>query len=379
MAENERRTFFTEDELSGMDGMLLETNSEIMKKAGEICGILGKRDSAFSSLRKAYRLTEETLKEKEDQLEKEEREKQEWMDKCNALQEKNRILEEAKGSLETKLNALGKEKEVLESRISQMSSQEEHYQTLRNEFEQIRHDCNQHYTDAKNDRDEAKAELERCRDDLAEETEKAEQLQTALNTERGQRQKIESEAKEMRSQLIEKDNEIHTLSETNRQYRSQSKKMPALMGLYDAYDAIMEKREELPHEFFECLQKAMPMDDFDCFVSAALRRSFPIGCYLSLKSFISVSGGGQASEEGMKKALRYADQLLEKVFAFGREYFKEEKLSRIHVEKGDPFEDDVCTYINGRGGMYGDIADVWLHGLRDEKDDRIYHSYVEGE
>ena len=107
MAENERRAFFTEDELSGMDGMLLETNSEIMKKAGEICEILGKRDSAFSSLRKAYRLTEDTLKEREDQLEREGREKQEWMNKCNALQGKNKILEDAKGNLEQIRNTAG--------------------------------------------------------------------------------------------------------------------------------------------------------------------------------------------------------------------------------------------------------------------------------
>ena len=371
----EKGRFYAEDEFRDMDGMLLETNSEIMKKAGEIWEILGKRDHAVSSLRKAYSLVVEALKEKDEELqmkktllEKEEQEKQGWIDKYRVLQEQNKTLEE-------KLNGAKQEKEMLQNRIRQL----EQYQTLQEEFEQIRRDCNQHYTDAKHDRDEARSELKQCREELEKETEKVIHLQETLEEEIRQREDKEREVGQLNSQLLEKEKEIHTLKEIKQQYRWQRQKMPILMGVFDAYSAIMEKRDQLPREFFECLQKAMPVDDFDRFVFAALNRSFPISCYLSLKSFIAVSGSGQVPEKAMKEALRCSDRLLEEVFVFGSEYFKEEKLFRIELEKGDPFEDDVCTYINGRGGMYGDIADVWLHGLRDEKDDRIYHSYVEGE
>ena len=371
----EKGRFYAEDEFRDMDGMLLETNSEIMKKAGEIWEILGKRDHAVSSLRKAYSLVVEALKEKDEELqmkktllEKEEQEKQGWIDKYRVLQEQNKTLEE-------KLNGAKQEKEMLQNRIRQL----EQYQTLQEEFEQIRRDCNQHYTDAKHDRDEARSELKQCREELEKETEKVIHLQETLEEEIRQREDKEREVGQLNSQLLEKEKEIHTLKEIKQQYRWQRQKMPILMGVFDAYSAIMEKRDQLPREFFECLQKAMPVDDFDRFVSASLNRPFPISCYLSLKSFIAVSGSGQVPEKAMKEALRCSDRLLEEVFVFGSEYFKEEKLFRIELEKGDPFEDDVCTYINGRGGMYGDIADVWLHGLRDEKDDRIYHSYVEGE
>lgn len=386
MTEKERGIFFTEEEFRNMDGVLLETNSEIMKKAGEICEILGKRDDAFSSLRKAYCLAVEALKEKDTDLqdkgeilEREAQEKQAWIDKCGALREENRTLEEEKRNLEEKLDAAGLEEESLKNRIDQLSRQEEYYQTLKAGFEQVQRECNQHYTDAKNDREEAKYELKQCRDDLAEETEKVKYLQTVLDREAGQREEKEREAERLRAELLEKDGELCALNEINQHYISQRQKMPSLMRLYEAYDAMMEKRDELPREFFECLQKVMPLDDFDHFVPAALKRSFPIACYLSIKSFIAVSGSGQVPEKEMKKALRCSDHLLEEVFAFGSAYFKEEKLFRIDMEKGDPFDDELCIYINGKGGMYGDIANVWLHGLRDEKDEKIYHSYVEGE
>ena len=64
----EKGRFYAEDEFRDMDGMLLETNSEIMKKAGEIWEILGKRDHAVSSLRKAYSLVVEALSENDDEL-----------------------------------------------------------------------------------------------------------------------------------------------------------------------------------------------------------------------------------------------------------------------------------------------------------------------
>ena len=386
MAEKEKDTFFTDEEFRNMDGMLLETNREIMKKAGEICECLGKRDNAVSNLRKAYCQAAEALKEKDadlqdkgDMLEREVQEKQAWIDKCEALQEKNRMLEDEKRSLEEKLGAAALEEKEFKNQIAQLSRQEEHYQTLKAGFEQIQRECNQHYIDAKNGREKAKAELKQCRDELAKETEKAHQLQTALDREAGQREEKERETEQLRGELSEKDKEICALSEIKQQYIAQRQKMPSLMRLYEAYEDIMEKRDELPREFFECLQKVMLLDDFDRFVPAALERSFPIACYLSLKSFIAVSGYGEAPEEAMKEALLCSDQLLEEVFAFGSEYFKEEKLFRIHIEKGEPFDDEWCIYINGKGGMYGDIANVWLHGLHDEKNEKIYHSYVEGE
>ena len=226
----EKGRFYAEDEFRDMDGMLLETNSEIMKKAGEIWEILGKRDHAVSSLRKAYSLVVEALKEKDEELqmkktllEKEEQEKQGWIDKYRVLQEQNKTLEE-------KLNGAKQEKEMLQNRIRQL----EQYQTLQEEFEQIRRDCNQHYTDAKHDRDEARSELKQCREELEKETEKVIHLQETLEEEIRQREDKEREVGQLNSQLLEKEKEIHTLKEIKQQYRWQRQKMPILMGVFDA-------------------------------------------------------------------------------------------------------------------------------------------------
>lgn len=275
-------------------------------------------------------------------------------------------------TLEDRLDDANQENENLRSQIERLPRQED-YQTLNEGIEQILQICEK-------DIDEAKDELKQCKQELEAEKEKKEKLQGKLYELQNTLDEKEENEKNLKNDLKERKDEVSKLVAQNQQYEKKMEKMPALMQLYDAYDAIMEKKTRLTQGFIECIQKAMPMDDFDSFLCRALKRSFPIAFYLSLQSFIrSCSNSGQMFDGAMEEALHLSDQLLEELFSFGSEYFKEEELSRIGIEKGEPFEEEVCMYIGDEGGVYGNVVSVWLHGLKDEKEDRIYQSYVEGE
>lgn len=278
--------------------------------------------------------------------------------------------------LEKEQDVLTQENENLGKQINRLPRRED-YQPLEYGIEQILQICQSDSKRAEEELRQYKDKLRQCQDQLESEIENRKKVEENLNKERQEWNKKEEESERQKSEL---DKENRTIRALNEQYIEKMQKMPALMELYDAYDAIMKKKDELPQKFFERIQTAMPMDDFDRFLPAALKRSFPIAFYLSIQSFISAcSYNRQISDGTMKEALRISDQLLEKVFSYGSKYFEEEKLFKIGIERGDDFEEGQCTYIDDKGGMSGDVAHVWFHGFRDEKEKHTYSSYVEGE
>lgn len=276
------------------------------------------------------------------------------------------IMYELLESLEKRLYEADTENGNLRNQIERLPSQED-YQTLKEGIKQIREICER-------DRDKARRELEQCEKDLETEKERGRTLQEKLNKLKDTLDKKESDAESLEKELLESREKADAIGSQNQQYKNKIQKMPKLMRLYDAYDAIMEKKDELPQKVIEWV----PIDDFDSFLCRALKSSFPIGFYLAIESLIK-NNSEQMSDRTMEEALHISDQLLAEVFSFGSEYFEEKGLFRISVEKGNPFNEELYIDIGGKGGMCENVARVWLHGLRDGKEDKIYHSYVEGE
>ena len=343
----------TEGELLELDGILLKTNEDIIKKAGEIGGILRDKDGLIQRLRSAY------------------------LSAVASLREKDAALDANQNELKKKLGYANQRMQGLEA---ELSKQEERYHQLETNAKQIQDVCNQHYANARADRDQAVADLRQAQEKLAIFSQDAKTLQERLTKELEDGEARKKDMQDLKDRLQSETSKAGILDEKAQQYAMREQKMPAIMRLYNAYSSMMERRNALPEAFFERIQSVVPLDDFDSFVPRVLKPSFPISYYLSVQSFMAVcSHSGQVSGGTIKEALRVSDDLLSAVFDFGSEYFKEEKLVRIDRKAGDQFDSYVCKYIDGNGGMYGNIVRVWLQGFRDEKNNKIYCSYVEGE
>lgn len=376
--------FLTEGEILELDGVLLKTNEEVIKKAGEISEILRIKDDLVRKLRGAYLLAAKALKEKDALLEEKGKKLSEevqtrWSLKSayDLLQQKYAKLETDHNEVKAKLIRASQRMQELET---QLSTQEQRCRALESDSKQIQKDCSQYYTDARADKERAEADLRQARTDLEEARQAAAALQERLDTERKDRDTREKEIKELGDRLQAETVRAGVLDEKLQQYASREQKMPTVTRMCRAYSSMVERRGELPEAFYERLQSVVPLDGFDSFLIRVMKPSFPISYYLSVQSFVTVySHSGQVSSEGLKETLRVSDELLSAVFDFGREYFKEEKLVRLDCKAGDSFNGNVCKYIDGKGGLYGNIVKVWLQGFRDEKNNKIYCSYVEGE
>lgn len=383
--------FLTGEELLEMDGMLFEAGDELAGKIGEIGEILRKKDSAARRLREAYRAVAAALNERdavlEDQVkelgEREKREK-ELECGCEKLRQEYAELQAVNGTLRTRQADMAQRQENSLRQIQELedviSAKEKNCQLLEEKCSQIRKEYSQYYTDARNDKEKAESAMERLQNELAAERQHAEILQRDLDKELAEKEQRAREMQDLRDQLQTETSKANDLDQKVQQYATQEQRMPIVMKLYQAYNSMMEKREELPEELFERLQNVVPTDHFDSFLPKVLKPSFPISYYLSVQAFMAMySHNGQMSGEAMREALRVSDDLLSAVFDFGSEYFKEEKLIRLDRKAGDQFDHYMCKYIDGNGGMYGTIVRVWLQGFRDEKNNKIYCSYVEGE
>jgi len=376
--------FLADGELLEMDGILLKTNEEIIKKAGEISEILRVKDSLIQKLRSAYLSAVAALKEKDASLEdksktlsEEVRSKWDLKNHYDSLQQKYTELDTNHNELKGKLDHANQRIQKLED---ELSKQEDRYHVLETNAKQTQEVYRQHYTDARADRDQAVSDLRQAQENLTRISQNAKTLQERFTKELEDGEARQREAQDLRDRLQSETSKADILDEKVQQYALREQRMPAIMRMYSAYSSMMERRKELPQEFFERIQSMVPMDDFDRFLSRVLKPSFPISYYLSVQAFMTMcSHSGQVSGATMKEALRVSDDLLSAVFDFGSEYFKEEKLIRMDCKAGDQFDNYVCKYIDGNGGMYGNIVRVWLQGFRDEKNNKIYCSYVEGE
>lgn len=369
--------FFTDEELLEMDDALFQTSGEIMKKISGITSIIGKHDNSVQRLRREYLSLRSILKDKKKALEEEQNEKGVWKDKANSLHNKYEALKAKYEELEKGLERANREKDdglgEIRKLEKQLIEQREEYRTREKSYEEIRQDYRERYEEEKAQKEQAESDFQQCRKDY-------EILQECLKKESEALKAKESETEEQKKQLQAKNDRIQSLDEKVRRYEGQRENMPFLVRLCDAYDCIMEKRDELPREFFECLQNVVPSDDFDRFLSRALEPSFPVYYHDAVQSFLVVCRHrGEVSDETVKKALSVLDALLSIVLDFGNRYFEEERFVRIQIEAGDPFDKLLCRYIDEGGGIYGKIVEVWLHGFKDEKKNKVYCSYVEGE
>lgn len=376
--------FLTDGEILELDGVLLKTNEEVIKKAGEISEILRTKDDLVRKLRDAYLSAAKALKEKDALLEEKGRKLSEEVQTRWNLKSAYDLLQQKYEKLETDHNDVKAKLERASQRTQelgmQLSAKEQRCLKLESDSKQIQKDCSQYYTDARADKERAEADLRQIQTELTEARQKAAALQERLEIERKDRDEKEKEIKELGDRLQAETARGDILDEKVQQYASREQKMPAVTRMCRAYSSMVERRGELPEAFYERLQSVVPLDGFDSFLIRVMKPSFPISYYLSVQSFVTVySHSGQLSGEGLKEALRVSDELLAAVFDFGSEYFKEEKLVRLDCKAGDSFNGNVCKYIDGKGGLYGNIVKVWLQGFRDEKNNKIYCSYVEGE
>lgn len=234
---------------------------------------------------------------------------------------------------------------------------------------------------------ETNSKIQRLRDAYCQCKKNFEKTEAALADEREKCKKEKETVQKIGNNYLSLKQSYEDLQKENSELKKkmeavnlQQEKMPALMRLYHAYQSVMEKKSMLPQEFFEYMQSVVPLDDFDGFLPGALRESYPVSFYQTVQSFITVCNlHGEVSGETLKDTLCTLDTLLSAVFDLGSAYWKAQKLSRIDIEAGDPYDSDLCRYIDEKGEEYGNIVKVWLHGFRDEKKNETYRSYVEGE
>lgn len=340
----------TMEKILEIDGTFIENNNKITQKISEIGaaigaigGILEKSGSGIKELR-------ETCCSVMKKLEKEMEEKRE--------------LEENIDSQKQEYKKLKDEKERLEGEwIEESKKQRKNIEKIQTDYQKYQ----KYYENERNKREQEESKLRSLKDELV--------------SERSENQKKSDEVETLKNDLDGKKGQISELKEKVDQFQSKERKMPALMRLYDAYNEVMEKKEGLPKAFTDHWQRVVPMDDFDSFLEKVFKRLFPINYYQSIQAFIArCDQSGEISDEDKKKALRVSDGLLSEIFVFGSKYFGEEKLFWMDdIKAGDKFDSGLCIYIDRKGTMFGNIAEVLLHGIRDEKNNKIYHSYVEGE
>lgn len=357
----ENRQLLTMEKIFEMDGIFIENNDEIMLKISEIeialgaiGKILGERGSVIKELR-------ETCLSVMERLKKEEEEKKELEKRIRSQEQKYNNLKEAKKILDDKWR--------------------EECKKQRENFEQSREDYKKYYEKEKDQKEKAESDLRSQEAELNEEKQRVSNLRAQIESEQAENQRKTGEVATLKNDLDVKNNQISELEEKVKQFQSKEEKMPALMRLYDAYNEVMEKKEGLPKAFTDHWQRVVPMDDFDSFLEKVFKRLFPINYYQSIQAFIArCDQSGEISDEDKKKALRVSDGLLSEIFVFGSKYLGEEKLFWMDdIKAGDKFDSGLCIYIDRKGTMFGNIAEVLLHGIRDEKNNKIYHSYVEGE
>lgn len=375
--EKESGQLLTDEELLEIDNVLFQTGGDIMKKSNEIAQILNNLDHSLRRLRREYLSVRAGLKDKKKAFMEEKKEKEELERSIDLLAKKYEVLKEKYAELKSKLENANREKDKMSGRLqeleNQLSEQEKESGAREAGFEQFRKDYRQFYDDAKSQKEKAQADFEQCR-------ELCKSLQERLNRESEKKEANEREAEELKKQLQAQNDEFRSLDEKVRQYERQRENMPFLIRLSDACDSIVEKRDELPREFFDCLQNVVPLDDFERFLSGALDPSFPVYYHDAVQSFLAACRRrGEVSDETVKHVLGMLDALLSAVLDFADKYFEKERFFRISVGEGDRFDQQLCRYIGADGGIYGKIVKVWLHGFRDGKENKVYCSYVEGE
>lgn len=373
-----------DEEILEMDGIFFRAGEDIMKKSGEIDQILRNLNGPFQKLRKECLSARTSANDRKKALKEEKKEKEELADKADLLLKKHKELKADYEKQKSELDCANLEKEKMTEQLQELktrlSEREREYQARETECRQRLEEYRQYYADARGDKEKAEDDLRKCQSDLEVEKKHADELQGLLEKEFAEKKTGVKEKEELEKQLRAREDEICSLGGKVRQYELQRQNMPFLTRLYDAYYGMMEKKEELPREFFDRLQNVMPAEDFDLFLSRALEPTFPVSYYLSLQAFLAVCGRyGEISGDAVKEALFLSDRLLSVILDFGETYYKEEGLTRLHIEAGDQFDRSLCKYVDESGGMYGKIGKVWLHGFRDGKKNKVYCSYVEGE
>lgn len=162
--------------------------------------------------------------------------------------------------------------------------------------------------------------------------------------------------------------------------------MPAVLQLREVYHEIVNlliakgRTEGFPEDPFANLYMG-PDGYFEDFLSKSLDPEFPGWYCQNADAFVAACQSGSAVVyEAMTEVLSGLNRLLDAVFDLGGKSFTEKGIRRLQIRKGELLREDCCTYING-GVPYGDnkIKIVWMNGIEDERNHRIYRSFVEGD
>lgn len=334
----EDEMLFWENAFSEVDKFLLEMDANIMVKLREIMEMIEKNKKEGIKIYEKNHMAKERIGK--------------LIVGNKALRDELNTLTAEKAELAGKVDVLTKQKKELEENIA-------------------------HLTQEKSDLEkEWKEEKKR----LTEEKEKLEE----------EKARLKEQNKGLTGQKEQLKKENGDLAVGNRKLRETrdnlQEEMPAVLQLREVYHEIVNlliakgRTEGFPEDPFANLYMG-PDGYFEDFLSKSLDPEFPGWYCQNADAFVAACQSGSAVVyEAMTEVLSGLNRLLDAVFDLGGKSFTEKGIRRLQIRKGELLREDCCTYING-GVPYGDnkIKIVWMNGIEDERNHRIYRSFVEGD
>ncbi len=205
-----------------------------------------------------------------------------------------------------------------------------------------------------------------------------------------QKATLEGEVEKLTGQKKYLEKKNGDLAEENRKLEKArddlQEEMPTVLRLREAYHEMVDllitkgRTEGFTKSPFANLHMG-PEGRFEDFLSKALDPKFPDWYWQDTDAFVAACQSGSAvAYETMVEVLSGLGLLLDAVFDLGGKSFMEKGICRLQTHEGDLLREKSCTYTNS-GVPYGDktIRKVWMDGIKDERTNQIYRSFVEGD
>ncbi len=348
----EDEMLYWEEEFSEVDKFLLEMDADIMEKLREVMEMIEKNKKSGVKIHEKNHAAGKRIKELRERNQK-------LRDILNKRTEENT-------KLAGKAESLTKQMKDLEERIAHLTKEKS--------------DLEKEWGEEKKKLTGEKVKLEEEKNHLTEQNEELAGQKAALKEEKegltGKKEELEKE----KGNLAEKNRKLEEARDNLQE------EMPAVLRLREVYHETVDllnvkgRTEGFPREPFANLHIG-PEGCFEDFLSKALDPEFPGWYCQNAEAFVAACQNGPAAAyEAMTDVLSGLDRLLDAVFDLGGKSFREKEIHRLQVGEGELLREDRCAYINS-GAPYGEnkIKKVWMNGIEDEGNNRIYRSFVEGD
>jgi len=343
---------YWEEEFSEVDKFLLEMDADIMEKLREVMGMIEKNKKSGVKIHEKNHAAGKKIRELRDRNQK-------LRDKLDKQTKENT-------ELAGKADALTKQMKDLEERIAHLMKEKS--------------DLEKDWGEEKKKLTGEKVKLEEEKNRLTEQNKELAGQKAALGEEK---ERVTGQKEELKRKNEDLKEENRKLGEARDNLQEE---MPAVLRLREAYHETVDlltakgRTEGFPKESFANLHMG-PEGCFEDFLSKALDPEFPGWYCQNADAFVAACQSGPAvAYEAMAEVLSGLDRLLDAVFDLGRKSFMEKGIRRLQVCEGELLREDRCAYINS-GAPYAEnmIKKVWMNGIEDEGNHRIYRSFVEGD